>query len=89
MRRRLTILLGLQAVVAVLAAPALAADVDDMVAELELRGYFIERVASAQANAELREATPADAEAELREAISLASADSKLEELKAELGLES
>ena len=48
-----------------------------------------ERVANAKANAELREATPAGAEAELREAISLASADSKLEELKAELGLES
>ncbi len=48
-----------------------------------------ERVANAQANAGLREATPAGAEAELREAISLASADSKLEELKAELGLES
>ncbi len=47
-----------------------------------------ERVASAQAKAELREATPEGAEAELREAISLASADSKLEELKAELGLE-
>ncbi len=46
-----------------------------------------ERVASAQAKAELREATPEGAEAELREAISLASADSKLEELKAELGL--
>lgn len=48
-----------------------------------------ERVAKAQANAELRESTPAGAEAELREAISLAGADSKLEELKAELGLES
>ena len=47
-----------------------------------------ERVASAQAKAELREATPEGAEAELREAISLAGADSKLEELKAELGLE-
>ena len=47
-----------------------------------------ERVASAQANAELREATPAGAEAELREAISLASADTKLDELRAELGLE-
>ena len=48
-----------------------------------------ERVANAQARAELHEVTPAGAEAELREAISLASADSKLEELKAELGLES
>ena len=47
-----------------------------------------ERVAKAQANVELRESTPAGAEAELREAISLAGADSKLEELRAELGLE-
>jgi phage shock protein A len=46
-----------------------------------------QRVASAQAHAELREATPEGAETELREAISLASADTKLEELKAELGL--
>lgn len=46
-----------------------------------------ERVANAQAKAELREATPEGAEAELREAISLAGADSKLDELKAELGL--
>lgn len=45
------------------------------------------RVANAQAKAELRQSTPAGAEAELREAISLASADSKLEELKAELGI--
>lgn len=45
------------------------------------------RVANAQAHAELHEATPEGAEAELREAISLAGADSKLEELKAELGL--
>ena len=48
-----------------------------------------ERVANAQAKAELRDATPEGAEAELREAISLSSADSKLEELRAELGLES
>jgi phage shock protein A len=47
-----------------------------------------ERVANAQANVELRESTPEGAEAELREAISLAGADSKLEELRAELGLE-
>ena len=46
-----------------------------------------ERVANAQAKAELRDATPEGAEAELREAISLSSADSKLEELRAELGL--
>lgn len=46
-----------------------------------------ERLARASANAELRESTPEGAEAELREAINMASADSKLDELKAELGL--
>ncbi len=45
------------------------------------------RMADAKAHAELREATPEGAEAELREAISLAGADAKLEELRAELGL--
>ncbi len=46
------------------------------------------RLASAQANAELRAATPDGAEAELREAINMASADAQLEALRAELGLE-
>ncbi|HEY5579464.1 MAG TPA: PspA/IM30 family protein [Acidimicrobiia bacterium] len=45
------------------------------------------RLAQAQAHAELREATPEGAVAELREAVSMAQADAKLEELKAELGL--
>ena len=45
------------------------------------------RLAGAKAKAELREATPEGAEAELREAISLAGADEKLAELRAELGL--
>jgi phage shock protein A len=45
------------------------------------------RKAEAMANAELREATPEGSEMELKEAISIAQADSKLEELKAELGL--
>jgi phage shock protein A len=45
------------------------------------------RLAEAKARTELREATPEGAEAELREAISLAQADAKLEELKKELGL--
>jgi len=45
------------------------------------------RMAEAKAHAELREATPEGAEVELREAISLAGADAKLEELRAELGL--
>ena len=45
------------------------------------------RLADAKARTELREVTPEGAEAELREAISIAGADAKLEELKAELGL--
>ena len=46
-----------------------------------------QRLAEAQARAELREATPEGAESELREAINMAQADAKLEELKTELGL--
>jgi phage shock protein A len=45
------------------------------------------RQAEAMAKAELREATPEGSEMELREAISVAQADAKLEELKSELGL--
>jgi len=45
------------------------------------------RKAEAMARAELREATPEGAESELREAVSLAQADAKLAELKAELGI--
>jgi phage shock protein A len=45
------------------------------------------RKAEAMANAELREATPEGSEMELKEAINMAQADAKLEELKAELGL--
>jgi phage shock protein A len=45
------------------------------------------RQAEAMAKAELREATPEGSEMELKEAISMAQADAKLEELKAELGL--
>ena len=45
------------------------------------------RLSQAKARAELREVTPEGAEAELREAISIAGADSKLDELRAELGL--
>ncbi len=46
------------------------------------------RVAEAQAKAEIRASTPEGAEAELREAVSLARADDKLAELRAELGLD-
>ncbi|MDJ0960647.1 MAG: PspA/IM30 family protein [Acidimicrobiia bacterium] len=45
------------------------------------------RKAEAMAKAELREATPEGSELELKEAISMAQADAKLDELKAELGL--
>jgi phage shock protein A len=47
-----------------------------------------ERLAQAQAKAELHEATPEGAESELREAISFTQADAKLDELRKELGLE-
>ncbi|MFT5530941.1 MAG: phage shock protein A [Candidatus Poriferisodalaceae bacterium] len=46
-----------------------------------------DRLAIAKANSELRSATPEGAESELREAVSLARADDKLAELRAELGL--
>jgi phage shock protein A len=45
------------------------------------------RKAEAMAKAELREATPEGSEMELKEAINMAQADAKLDELKAELGL--
>lgn len=45
------------------------------------------RKAEAMAKTELREATPEGSEMELKEAINMAQADAKLEELKAELGL--
>lgn len=45
------------------------------------------RLAEAKAHAEVAQSSPAGAEAELREAVSLAQADDKLAELRAELGL--
>lgn len=45
------------------------------------------RLAGAKAHSELREVTPEGAEQELKEAVSLAQADAKLEELRQELGL--
>lgn len=45
------------------------------------------RLAEAKAKAEIRSSTPEGAEVELREAVSLARADEKLAELRAELGL--
>ncbi len=71
------------------AMEALSMTVEDEVPSLERVEDKIEsRKAEAMAKAELREATPEGAEAELREAISLSQADAKLEELKAELGME-
>lgn len=70
--------------------------VESMSATLEIEGPSLTkiedkiqgRVAEAQAKAELRSATPEGAESELREAVSLARADDKIAELRAELGLE-
>ena len=45
------------------------------------------RLADAKAHTELRGVTPEGAEQELREAVSLAEADAKLEELRKELGI--
>jgi phage shock protein A len=71
------------------AVEAISATVDDEAVSLDRVEEKIEaRQAEAMARAELREATPEGAESELREAVSLAQADAKLAELKAELGLE-
>ncbi|MBU1226829.1 MAG: PspA/IM30 family protein [Actinobacteria bacterium] len=70
------------------AVEAVSATVSDDGVSLEKVEDKIEaRKAEAMARAELRESTPEGAEIELREAVSLAQADAKLEELKAELGI--
>ncbi len=69
--------------------------VESISASMEMDAPSLERVeekiqtrlAEAKARTELRQATPEGAEAELKEAISLAQADARLEELKRELGL--
>lgn len=69
--------------------------VESISATMEVESPSLERVeekigarmAQAKARTELREVTPEGAETELREAISLAQADAKLEELKKELGI--
>jgi len=72
------------------AVSAMSETLDDEIPSLARVEEKIEiRKSEAMAHAELREATPEGAEAELREAVSLAKADEKLEELKAELGLSS
>ena len=71
------------------AVEAMSGTLDDDVVTLDKVEDKIEkRKAEAMAKAELHEATPEGGEAELREAVSLAQADTKLEELKAELGIE-
>jgi phage shock protein A len=71
------------------AVEAVSATMDDEAVSLDRVEDKIEkRKAEAMARAELREATPEGAETELREAVSLAQADAKLDELKAELGIE-
>jgi phage shock protein A len=61
-------------------------DVDQVSLE-KVEDKIEKRKAEAMANAELREATPEGAEMELREAVSMAQADSKLDELRKELGI--
>ena len=72
------------------AVNAMSETLDDEVPSLARVEEKIEkRKSEAMAHAELREATPEGSEMELREAVSLAKADEKLDELKAELGLTS
>jgi len=70
------------------AVESMSVTMDDELPSLSQVEEKIERrKAEAMAKTELRAATPEGAEAELREAVNLAQADAKLEELKAELGL--
>ena len=70
------------------AVESISATMDDESVSLSRVEEKIEkRKAEAMAHAELREATPDGAEIELREAVSMAQADAKLEELMAELGI--
>jgi len=62
---------------------------DDMPSLDQVETKIEQRKAEAMAKAELREATPEGAEAELRKAINTTEADAKLDELRAELGLQS
>jgi phage shock protein A len=70
------------------AVQSMTASVSDEGPSLDAVETKIEqRKAEAMARAELHEATPEGAEAELKKAVNMAEADSKLEELRAELGL--
>ncbi|NQV06323.1 PspA/IM30 family protein [bacterium] len=71
------------------AVEAMSASMDvDAVSLDKVEEKIEKRKSEAMARAELREVTPEGAESELREAVSLAQADSKLAELKAELGID-
>lgn len=71
------------------AVEAMSTGVTDEMPSLDQVEQKIEqRKAEAMARAELREATPEGAEAELRRAINTTEAEVKLDELRAELGLE-
>lgn len=70
------------------AVDAMSGALDVETPSLERVEHKIEaRMAEARAKAEVATSTPEGAEAELREAVSLAKADDKLAELRAELGL--
>ena len=70
------------------AVQSMSASVSDEGPSLDAVEDKIEqRKAEAMARAELHEATPEGAEAELRKAVNMAEANSKLEELRSELGL--
>ncbi len=70
------------------AVQSMSSTMEDQLPSLDKVEEKIEqRKSEAMARAELHEATPEGAEAELREAINVAQADAKLEELKRELGL--
>jgi phage shock protein A len=71
------------------AVEAMSSGVTDEMPSLDQVETKIEqRKAEAMARAELHEATPEGAEAELRKAINTTQADAKLDELRAELGLQ-
>ncbi len=72
------------------AVEAISANMGDEAVSLERVEEKIEtRKANAMAKAELNESTPEGAEMELREAVSVAQADAKLDELRKELGITS
>jgi phage shock protein A len=72
------------------AVEALSSGFDDEMPSFdEVEMKIEQRKAEAMAKAELHEATPEGAESELRKAVNVAEADAKLDELRAELGLQS